>query len=1195
MSSGNDNIKKDQGAIKLEEIRLNKPQEVIETPEEYNALIALEQLRKIAQDSLRRAGLILTSTNPVIWTGDEILMNAGGIPANLQLLLLQNEATSSRTIRLVMQGTVGAPNPTLFNQISLDDGEVLYLQLNRETILAEAAASVDGTVIIENQVNGGSVVSGKTALRSAAAKNTGVPFLSSPIGGNSDTFNIPIAICLHRTIGPDTFKDIWWIPHGIRWPAGTSSVIGAVIVEGQDVYPNLFARNELEFDQAISQLSANGGVLVIADTFSLSQQYLVPSNTKILGRKGAHTLIFGPGSGLTLNENVEIRDLHMLASADHSNFMINCDAEYSVVQDCRFDVSASVNSTAIRFNKKNNLAIRNIFIGTEGDQITLNFDPGDWDTHQDDPTNAAWQSVVWSPELEKFVAVASSGDELVMTSPDGETWTEQVASATSAWKSVAWSPSLNLFAAVAEGGTDRIMTSPDGETWTSRFAPIESQWQSITWSEELGKFVVVSDFTGNLFVTGDIDQDFLDSATQKPPLNERLHLIEPQPDGKIILGGRFTHYQAPRVESISITSAGTLTINTYAPHELSNASNVSFEIHGSTLDTDFVGVYNNVDIVVLSPNSFELQNTGLNPGDIPDFTWPGFGSLPSGGDVYIQPNDRTGIIRLNADGTIDEDFSNNIGAKMAGNNVFGGILQPDGKVIFSTTGNPAYNDAPLIRLEADGTTDLTFITNTGGFAQLSGLPGENAFALQSDGKILTGNVKTSLTNEAATGFSSYGMTRFNANGSGDKPFNDNLEFISGNLVAAIAVQEDGKILAGGTFTDYGGEPGRNHLLRLNSDGTVDEAFCVEAVDGHIPGQIWDIKIQPDGKIIVAGGFSQYKINGKQRIFRLNPDGTHDSSFADNTNFVGFGIIYSIQLLPDGRVVCGGTMVSYDGEIGRDQVVVLNPDGTLDAFLTDVLSLNKFTGFGYPSVLRLRNNSQLLIGGQFTEYNSDSDIRYFAPVFLRDSEQVRVLNSTDGINWLDYAAAEENSWKSVTWSPELEKFVAVASFGTNRVMTSEDGENWIGHSADDNSWFSVTWSPELEKFVAVGIDGVNNQVMTSDDGEIWNTYNAANNNSWRSVVWSAEAESFVAVASSGTNRVMVSPDGETWTAYPSGNESNAWTSITWSAELEKFVAVAESGTDKAMTNELGTVTIPTGSTGIDYQDEDNADVDSVFID
>lgn len=114
---------------------------------------------------------------------------------------------------------------------------------------------------------------------------------------------------------------------------------------------------------------------------------------------------------------------------------------------------------------------------------------------------STWQSVVWSPGLGMFAAVADNGGNSIMTSPDGINWTARTAPEDNAWKSVTWSPDLNLFVAVATNGTNRVMTSPDGINWTSRSASEANTWQSVVWSPELDTFVAVSSDGTNQVMT----------------------------------------------------------------------------------------------------------------------------------------------------------------------------------------------------------------------------------------------------------------------------------------------------------------------------------------------------------------------------------------------------------------------------------------------------------------------------------------------------------------------------------------------------------------------------------------------------------------------------------------------------------------------------------------------------------------------
>ena len=86
-------------------------------------------------------------------------------------------------------------------------------------------------------------------------------------------------------------------------------------------------------------------------------------------------------------------------------------------------------------------------------------------------------------------------------------------------------------------------------------------------------------------------------------------------------------------------------------------------------------------------------------------------------------------------------------------------------------------------------------------------------------------------------------------------------------------------------------------------------------------------------------------------------------------------------------------------------------------------------------------------------------------------------------------------------------MAVATSGTNRVMTSTDGTTWTTRTpAADDTWNSVAYGGGT--FVAVSQGGT---VMTSTDGTTWTTRTAATADQWQSVAYGNSL--FVAVANS----------------------------------------------------------------------------------
>ena len=135
-----------------------------------------------------------------------------------------------------------------------------------------------------------------------------------------------------------------------------------------------------------------------------------------------------------------------------------------------------------------------------------------------------------------------------------------------------------------------------------------------------------------------------------------------------------------------------------------------------------------------------------------------------------------------------------------------------------------------------------------------------------------------------------------------------------NTVEALAVQADGKILVGGEFTTLGGggtgTTTRNHIGRLNPDGTVDTGF-----DPGANGTIFDLAVQADGKILVVGDFTTLGGGGtgnalRNKIGRLNADGTLDTSFNPGAN----AFVLTVALQADGKILVGGGF-----KIGRAHV------------------------------------------------------------------------------------------------------------------------------------------------------------------------------------------------------------------------------------------------------------------------------------
>jgi uncharacterized delta-60 repeat protein len=145
-----------------------------------------------------------------------------------------------------------------------------------------------------------------------------------------------------------------------------------------------------------------------------------------------------------------------------------------------------------------------------------------------------------------------------------------------------------------------------------------------------------------------------------------------------------------------------------------------------------------------------------------------------------------------------------------------------------------------------------------------------------------------------------------------------------SIVQQIVVQPDHRILIGGQFSRVDGVS-RQGVARLNFDGTLDHTF--QPGTGIEGGMLHVLRLQPDGRILVAGTFAG--VNGLQRprIARLLPDGRVDRDFEAPIP-TGTAIIYDLVLQADGRIIIAGNFSDLGG-VERVNLARLHPDGALD--------------------------------------------------------------------------------------------------------------------------------------------------------------------------------------------------------------------------------------------------------------------------
>ncbi|MBX2999923.1 MAG: delta-60 repeat domain-containing protein [Caldilineaceae bacterium] len=173
-----------------------------------------------------------------------------------------------------------------------------------------------------------------------------------------------------------------------------------------------------------------------------------------------------------------------------------------------------------------------------------------------------------------------------------------------------------------------------------------------------------------------------------------------------------------------------------------------------------------------------------------------------------------------------------------------------------------------------------------------------------------------------------------------------------NFVLALLVQPDGKILVGGGFGNLSGSSAQQRIGRLNPDGSLDSAFTPAPV-----GVVHTIALQNDGKIVVGG--TPY-LPTSWSVVRLNADGSLDASFAPPViRHNGLlSAVDAVAVQSDGKVLIGGLFTEVAGQ-PRQNIARLNADGSLDASFNPGANRR-------VRALAVQADDKILVGGPFTE-------------------------------------------------------------------------------------------------------------------------------------------------------------------------------------------------------------------------------------
>ena len=298
---------------------------------------------------------------------------------------------------------------------------------------------------------------------------------------------------------------------------------------------------------------------------------------------------------------------------------------------------------------------------------------------------------------------------------------------------------------------------------------------------------------------------------------------------------------------------------------------------------------------------------------------------------------RSRIARVNYDGSLDTTFNPGTGA---GGSINAAALLPDGGVVVGGT-FPTFDDrarANVARLSATGSLVLTYAPVVNGIVE--------SVVVQADGKVLLGGRFTMVN-----GVSRNRVARLNDDGSLDTTFDPGAGV--NDTVMSLALQADGRVLMAGSFTTVAGTA-RNRVARLNSNGSLDTTF-VSGAPNH--GVLNFVTVANDGKIVVGGSTDFSNSTG---LARLNANGSVDTTFSVGNNGIN-SVVVSGAVQPDGKILISGYFTAVRG-VTRNRIARLNPNGTLDTTFDPGAGANDTAW-----CMILEPEGSILLGGAFTSY------------------------------------------------------------------------------------------------------------------------------------------------------------------------------------------------------------------------------------
>ncbi len=492
-----------------------------------------------------------------------------------------------------------------------------------------------------------------------------------------------------------------------------------------------------------------------------------------------------------------------------------------------------------------------------------------------------------------------------------------------------WAILLSREAAIAQSARDGFDPGADGNV------------HSLVVQAD-GKLLVGGEFThigaatrnrlARLEVNGSLDAAF------NPNLSGSVYAVAVQSDGGILVGGDFSQVgsqsrsRLARLSSTGVADAAFTPTADDKVHAIAALGNGKILVAGEF--TQISGQPAAHLARLASSGALETAFAPVVNGAVYALAVQRDGAILIGGAfTHVDGQPRNHIARLDANGNLDPGFNPDANAAVRAVGLqFGGRIVLGGDFT-QVSGQPR---TYLARLTAAGAVEAA--------PALAISDPVHSLLVQADDRFLAGGAFLEVGSQPRTG-----LVRFAADGTLEAAFAPN----PNGAVYAMTEQPDGKLAIGGAFLDVGSTL-RRRLARLYEDGSLDADFDPTADNG-----VKALALQLDGKVLIGGAFANIDSQPHKRIARLLPDGTVDATFApafndDNPD------IWAIAVQPDSKILVGGAFSPVGGQ-AHQHVGPLDANGGVDASFTEAAD-------GFVLALALQPDGKIVIGGDFQTVN-----------------------------------------------------------------------------------------------------------------------------------------------------------------------------------------------------------------------------------